>query len=59
MDPCGSTQSEKLMEAEVTVVSDSDCNASTGLEQCVTNPATIGYSGQITENMLCASATGR
>ena len=43
----------------MTVVSDSACDASTGLQQCVASPDTIGYSGQITENMLCASATGR
>ena len=57
-DPCGSTISSKLMEADVTVVSDADCAAGSGLEQCSANPATLSYSGKITAQMLCASATG-
>jgi len=58
-DPCGSTISSKLMEADVTVVSDADCAAGSGLEQCSANPATLSYSGKITAQMLCASATGK
>ena len=57
-DPCGSASSSKLMEAEVEVVSDAACESSTGLQQCIANPGTVGYSGQITDQMLCASATG-
>merc|ERR1719507_2029527 len=58
-DPCGFTTSSKLLEAEVTVVSDADCAAGSGLEQCSANPATLSYSGKITAQMLCASATGK
>merc|ERR1712072_1593580 len=58
-DPCGSTTSSKLMEAEVTVVSDADCAASSGLQQCSSNPSTVSYNGQISSQMLCASATGK
>ena len=58
-DPCGSTTSSKLLEAEVTIVSDAECAASSGLEQCIANPSTVfPYIGQITDQMLCASATG-
>ena len=57
-DPCGTAGSAKLMEAEVEIVSDAACESSTGLQQCSANPATVGYSGQITDQMLCASATG-
>ena len=49
----------KLLEAEVTVVSDSACAAGTGTQQCVDNTLTGGYSGKITDRMLCAIATGR
>jgi len=58
-DPCGTAGSAKLMEAEVEIVSDAACESSTGLQQCSANPATVGYSGQITDQMLCASATGK
>ena len=40
------------------VVSDADCAAASGLQQCSANPATLSYSGKITSQMLCASATG-
>ena len=46
------------MEADVTVVSDADCAAGSGLQQCTDNPDTLSYSGKITSQMLCASATG-
>jgi len=58
-DPCGSTTSSKLLEADVTVVSDTDCAAGSGLRQCSANPSTVSYSGKITSQMLCASATGK
>jgi len=58
-DVCAGTTSSKLLEAEVTVVSDADCDAGSGLEQCTDNPATLSYSGKITSQMLCASATGK
>ena len=57
-DPCGLATSHKLLEAEVRVVSDADCAAASGLQQCSANPATLSYSGKITSQMLCASATG-
>ena len=57
-DPCGFATSHKLLEAEVRVVSDADCAAASGLQQCSANPATLSYSGKITSQMLCASATG-
>ena len=43
----------------MTVVSYPACAASTGTQQCVDNPLTGGYSGKITDRMLCAIATGR
>ena len=43
----------------MTVVSDWACAASTGTQQCVDNPLMGGYSGKITDRMLCAIATGR
>ena len=46
------------MKAEVTIVSDADCAAGSGLEQCNSNPDTLSYAGKITSQMLCASATG-
>jgi len=58
-DPCGFTTSSKLLEAEVTVVSDVDCAAGSGLRQCTSNPDTVSYAGKITSQMLCASATGK
>jgi len=58
-DPCGYETSSKLLEAEVTVVSDVECDASSGLRQCTSNPITVSYSGKITSQMLCASATGK
>jgi len=58
-DPCGFATSLKLLEAEVTVVSDTECAAASGLEQCSANPANLSYNGKITSQMLCASATGK
>jgi secreted trypsin-like serine protease len=60
-DLCSSTTSSKLMEAEVTVVSDADCDAGSGQPflQCSGDPTTVSYSGKITDQMLCASATGK
>ena len=48
------------MEAEVTVVSDADCDAGSGQPflQCSGDPTTVSYDGKITSQMLCASATG-
>ena len=42
----------------MTIVSDADCAAGSGLEQCNSNPDTLSYAGKITSQMLCASATG-
>merc|ERR1711990_560328 len=58
-DPCGFTTSSKLLKADVTVVSDTECAAASGLRQCTENPTTVSYSGKITSQMLCASATGK
>jgi len=58
-DPCGFTTSAKLLEAEVTIVSDADCAAGSGQTQCSNDPSTVSYAGQITSQMLCASATGK
>merc|ERR1711953_316031 len=56
-NPCGSTLASKLMEAEMTVISDADCAAGSGLLPCSNNPVNVSWSGRITPQMLCAYAT--